>query len=121
MLKNNLYTLSDIIFEDGDLRTFVKLNPSHPIFEGHFPGNPILPGASIVQLIKDVLETHLNISLQLTKAQDIKFLASIIPSQGKLIQLQIKLTHTDELFHAAATIFEDDKLLAKFKGDFVNH
>ena len=34
-------------------RFSLELNPEHPVYEGHFPGNPVVPGVCQVQMICD--------------------------------------------------------------------
>ena len=59
---NSLYTIKRMLRE-GDsnkLSAMIRLNPSHEIFKGHFPGNPILPGVCVVQILKEILMYQLN-------------------------------------------------------------
>ena len=32
-------------------KIWLRLNPDHPIYHAHFPGNPITPGVCIVQIV----------------------------------------------------------------------
>ena len=50
MLISNLYSVikSDKI-NNENIKIQIELNPKHPIFEGHFPGNPIMPGVLITE------------------------------------------------------------------------
>ena len=34
----------------------VMLNPQHPIYNGHFPQQPVVPGVCMLQMIKECIE-----------------------------------------------------------------
>ena len=60
MLKNNLYQVSSINFLPQDQEgtgiskysVSLRLESSHDIFKGHFPGNPVLPGVCQVEMVR---------------------------------------------------------------------
>lgn len=49
MLQYHLFTLADLQADGETVKTSIILNPLHPIFKGHFPDNPILPGVCMMQ------------------------------------------------------------------------
>ena len=57
-------------------RLFIEAD--HPCFEGHFPGNPILPGAVLLLKLQDLLEQAMT-DRQLIQINSAKFLAPIPP------------------------------------------
>ena len=45
MLQNNFYTLSSRNDNEEDtISATVLIDKNHPIFKGHFPEKPVLPG-----------------------------------------------------------------------------
>lgn len=34
----------------------VRLDAAHPVYAGHFPGNPVLPGVCTLQIVRECLE-----------------------------------------------------------------
>lgn len=64
---------------EGEYRCRVRINPAHRIFAGHFPGNPVVPGACLLQMASEILESHLGKKLFLQKAPHIKFKVSVKP------------------------------------------
>ena len=56
MLLDDFFTIIDLEKTDESVISNIKIDPSHKIFEGHFPGNPITPGVVQVQLVKEILE-----------------------------------------------------------------
>jgi|WetSurMetagenome_2_1015567.scaffolds.fasta_scaffold100555_3 3-hydroxyacyl-[acyl-carrier-protein] dehydratase len=81
MLLNNLCTVKKIELNvTGDiLEASVRLVKEHAVFDGHFPGNPILPGVCTVQIARELLEQALERKLMLRKAGNIKYLGFISP------------------------------------------
>ena len=76
----------------------------HPSFAGHFPGNPLVPGALLLRWMIERLQQE-NLAVYLIK--QCKFLNIVKP--GDALQLQIK-TNNGSL---AVEIFCADKPVAK--------
>ena len=119
MLKNDLFTFTDLQEDGNIIRTIIALNASHPIFAGHFPGQPVLPGACMMQMVKEVLADYLGKPIKLVSASDLKFLAVVDPTENTPIQLEIKITHEDGKIGIDAKLLDKAVVLFKFKGIFV--
>lgn len=118
MLKDSLYFINNNVAENNSIETIVSLDADHAIFKGHFPGNPVLPGACMLQMVKELLETSLQIQLQLIKADEIKFLAVIQPTQEEL-QFSIQHQYTeDAALKVNAKITKNNTLCFKMRGSF---
>jgi|SRR3989304_2100766 len=59
--------------------TFV-IAPDHPALPGHFPGNPLVPGALLLGHVLAALEARHG-SLRLTAVPQAKFLAPLRPGE----------------------------------------
>ena len=77
MLKENLYTILSIVFNDQLLQVEVKLKADHPIFDGHFPDVPVLPGVIMMQMVKELMEEQEGKSLRIKKVVNMKFLQKL--------------------------------------------
>jgi 3-hydroxyacyl-[acyl-carrier-protein] dehydratase len=119
MLKNDLFTFTDLQEEGNIVRTIIGLNASHPIFAGHFPGQPVLPGACMMQMVKEVLADYLGKPIKLVSASDLKFLAVVDPAENNPIQMEIKLVREDGRTRIDAKLLDNAIILFKFKGIFV--
>ena len=89
MLKNDFYTISKFNRLENKRTGIFKLNPSHPIFEGHFPEIPIVPGVVLMQMIKEVLEEDFASSLIMIEAKNVKFLDFINPKEVSELNFEI--------------------------------
>ena len=48
MLLDNFYTILSSESSDSTIWTIqIKLNPGHPVYQGHFPGHPVVPGVCL--------------------------------------------------------------------------
>ena len=97
MLKNKLYTLITLVESSpGNYVALTSLNPGHPIFEGHFPGQPVLPGVCLLEMVKEILAEITNKSLRLTNAGSIKYLKLIDPRTEPLLKFEIGVSGGEE-------------------------
>ncbi|WP_114939489.1 3-hydroxyacyl-ACP dehydratase [Mucilaginibacter endophyticus] len=118
MLKDTFFTFSPPEIDGNLLKTTITLNPTHDIFKGHFPGNPVVPGVCMMQMIKEVLESYLSKKLKLVKADNIKFLSFIDPNQHGQVGLQVKMSVVNEQVKTDAQLVNEEVVFLKFKGIF---
>lgn len=65
----------------------LRIEPDHPSFTGHFPGNPIVPGALLLLRLQKLIEEHSS-GWQLTTINSVKFLAPILPGETLEVDCQ---------------------------------
>jgi len=93
---------------------------NEPYFEGHFPGQPIVPGVCMMQITKEILEKVLDYSVQLQSAEYLKFLAFINPVENNCVNAELQYTLLPEkTIRVNATLLNPDTVCFKFKGLFV--
>ena len=66
MLIEGLYSVIDYQWDEQNVNAVIELNKDHDIFKGHFPGNPVMPGVCMLQIIKELTEKAVDKSLFLT-------------------------------------------------------
>lgn len=54
--------------------------PEHPALAGHFAGNPIVPGVTVLQRVLDLLEAALPLS-RTVMLREVKFLRPLRPAE----------------------------------------
>ena len=129
MLLNDFYTIikqaeikDAISTDDNPVRKFIftiKLNPDHPVYRGHFPGNPVVPGVCQVQMIKELASALLNTDLVMDKSDNIKFLSMIIPSATPQLKVSIDIKEKEPGFwNVNSVILNGEQVFLKFKGVF---
>ena len=84
MLRDSFY---NILQSNQGVYT-IGFNASHPIFSGHFPERPIVPGACIVQIAEELAAQIYGHPVCFTSISDLKFRQPITPDQEILISIQ---------------------------------
>lgn len=122
MLMNDFYRLSgESVPENGtNSRLFcIDLNPGHRIFQGHFPGNPVVPGVCLTEIIRELAGVMAGSDLFLFKADYIKFISIVNPLRLSHLSVEIKINHqNDPELQTESVIFADNIVFLKFKGAF---
>ena len=93
-----LYTLDDLAVADTKATAKITINKDHIIFKGHFPGNPVMPGVCMIQIIKEITEKIVNKTLFMQSASNIKFMAIINPFVTPELELQLEIIETEGVF-----------------------
>lgn len=80
MVLKDFYSVVSSHHLDGAYTTTLKINSAHEIYLGHFPERPVTPGVILMQLFKEEVERISKKSLQLEKANNVKFTAVVDPN-----------------------------------------
>lgn len=108
--------------EDGKREIEIELNPGHALYQGHFPGQPVVPGVCTLQMIKESAEQIVNRPLQYVQIASSKFLSAINPLETPLLQLFIRLEETEEhLFKLQAEGICNGKEFIKLKATLMTN
>ncbi len=119
MLLNDFFYIRSLQNEADTLEVQLELNPAHHIFEGHFPGQPVVPGVCMVQMIKEILEQTLEKRVQLEQADYIKFLSVIDPRVNASLSAEISLQYTSNGVAVNAVLRKETVISLKLRGNFV--
>jgi 3-hydroxyacyl-[acyl-carrier-protein] dehydratase len=118
MLLNDLYTIEDLQTEPGDIKVVLLLDAAHPIFSGHFPGQPVLPGACAIQMVRELLGHALGKNYRLIKADQIKFLSMVDPRDQQRLLLDLHYAEVEEGLRVTAALSAGGNSCVKLTGIF---
>ncbi len=119
MLLNDFYTITGLHAESGAFRADLLLNATHPIFSGHFPDWPVLPGACQLQMVREMLSQVTGREYRLVKADTIKFITLIDPRNQTQVELALRYESGEEgQLRVTATLSAAEKPALKFTGVF---
>jgi 3-hydroxyacyl-[acyl-carrier-protein] dehydratase len=119
MLKDDFFTITAMIQEDNSCKAMLELNARHEIFGGHFPGHPVVPGACMMQMIKEMSEMVIRGKLQLIKADHLKFLAPVDPNESRVLEMLLSYNiKEDDTITVSANLLKNGRICFKFSGLF---
>ena len=97
MLLQDFYKIISLEKKDDQKYLSVLLiNEKHDVFKGHFPGNPIMPGVCMMQIIKELTEQITESTLIMQSLSNVKFMALINPEVNPELCLELDITTTEE-------------------------
>lgn len=115
MLKDSFYTL---ISQEGTevlMEYSIQLNDKHLVFDGHFPGNPVVPGVCMLQIIIELASHTAGSTLQLQKATQVKYLNILNPCTYPKVNVKIE-RNTENPLKVAASLFSGETVFARLQG-----
>jgi 3-hydroxyacyl-[acyl-carrier-protein] dehydratase len=96
VLKDFYKVLSEEKATDSKYSITILVNEKHEIFKGHFPGNPIMPGVCMIQIIKELTEKITESTLMIQTLANVKFMALINPEKNPELRLELDITMTED-------------------------
>lgn len=119
MPLTDLYTITNLEQAPNQITGTLLIDAAHPVFQGHFPGAPVLPGVVQLEMVKAVLSKALEKPFALKEMSTCKFLEVLNPAETPelTIQLQIK---GEELLDVAATGRQGEKTYFKARASFLS-
>ena len=115
MIRDYYTLVSEQALSDTEFLYTVRLNPSCAIYEGHFPGQPVAPGACQVQIIKECAERALQRPVRLKQIKQCKFLKTIIPAETASLDVRLLFSEPDIL---TAEVRSGETIYVKLKSNF---
>ena len=77
--------------EDNEISADIRVPSDSPWFDGHFPGEPILPGVAQIGIVFDAIRKAQNQELNVSSVRRVRFKRIIRPDdQLKIIAVPLK-------------------------------
>lgn len=120
MLTGDLFIISETIIKSENEYVFIfNCNVNHPIFEGHFPGQPVLPGVCMTQFVRESLSSVLKKEFHLAQSKSIKFVNVVDPRKENKLFLEIRiLPNHDGYTEVSASIKSEQASFFQIKGKY---
>ena len=110
MVRDDLYTLS----RESD-RGATSITFNEPQFNGHFPGQPILPGVCTLAILRDCASEICGYGVRFAQIRECKFTAPVDPSRHTELECLLTIDGTT----VQATVMAEDIVVLKLKATFV--
>ncbi len=113
-LKDDFYQIIEHEGGQGDAKFLLELNGGHSIYTAHFPGHPVTPGVCILQMVKELLEEHLALDLEIQSVKNVKFLSVISPDENPKVEFSLShIVKENGGVKAQAVVECDGRVFAK--------
>ena len=105
---DNLFLTQSITDTDDGFEALVRCNPEHPVYKAHFPGNPITPGACLLQTAGALMQQKMGRPLFLKSSKNIKYLSILIPVEEKEVKFGFSHVAEGETECKAQVVIADE-------------
>ncbi len=114
----DLFTsIDNYLAQEGHYAFRVRLDASHPVFRGHFPGHPVLPGVCTLQLVRECLNRGTGRRFRYAAIRECKFLGMVVPQADELLEIDIRLADDGPAAKKlVCTVANNGKTALKLKG-----
>jgi len=116
MMIPGLYTFEATARTSDSCSFCVQYNRAHPLYAGHFEGQPVTPGVCLIQTATELLGMAMGHPLRLIGARQVKFLQMHTPE--KPLQFLLSWSKVDIQINALISVFQNDICIAKFNVQF---
>ena len=116
---DELFILQSIEATENGFAALLCCNPEHLIYQAHFPGNPITPGACLLQTTSELLQRKLGRPLFLKSSKNVKYLNVLVPAEGKEVCFTFSnLVENETECKAKVVIFDETSVYTKMSLTF---
>ena len=111
---DNLFITQSITETEDGFEAVVRCNPEHPVYKAHFPGNPITPGACLLQEAGVLMQEKMGRPLFLKTSKNIKYLSLLIPAEGKEVKYMFShVVESETEFKTQVVIADENNVYTK--------
>ena len=122
MLIKDYYTIENVLKQDdGIVRFDISLNADCPVYEGHFPGEPVSPGVCNIQMVKECTEQVAGKSLFLNNLQQCRLTTLVTPLAHPQVEVKILLEEKGEVYKLKATLGKGEESYLELKAELAEN
>lgn len=113
-LEGNFYKIRETSLTDNGFNCILELSVDHPIYKGHFPSRPVVPGACTLTIIKECISSFLKRDIIYKKIKECKFISTLLPREGLLVQLELEISDMQKI---NCIVSSDGQTVLKLKAE----
>ena len=111
----DLYRINSESISEGRYTFGLTLDASHRIYQVHFPGTPITPGACQLEILRQLAGRAVGSGVSILEVRNIKYLRVISPETDPDITVEETVSGTEVpgIFKCSAVICAGDTVFTK--------
>ena len=115
-LEGSCYNIVSSAPVEGGYVFDLVLAGDHPIYAGHFPGQPVVPGMCTLTVVRECLGKILARNVMFSSIKECKFLSALIPEGELSIVLRLMISDDD----VSCVIEKDEAPVFKLKAKYTS-
>jgi 3-hydroxyacyl-[acyl-carrier-protein] dehydratase len=121
-LLGDFFKVNELKSFDKGFAAEVEINAAHSILKGHFPGNPVVPGVCMIEIVKEILEQKEERTFLLSETKNAKFLNILNPEVNPKVTVKCDIADTgDDFIRLRTVICDDEKVYLKLDALFTEN
>lgn len=117
MLIKDYYTIEGREKAEGKAFFHIRLNPDCPIYQGHFPGEPVSPGVCNIQLLKELAEEVAGCELMMNHLNLCRLTTLVTPLTHPTMVATLVLEESSDGYKLHATLGKGEEIYLEMKGE----
>lgn len=114
MLRDHFFIIGERAQTETGWEYCISLDASHPIYQAHFPKNPVTPGVCIIQMIKEIASDCCSKAFFIRMIKNVKFLSVLNPLTHKEVTVRFTCNFNENgRYGVSAVICKDDLVFSK--------
>ncbi len=118
-MENKVFDIQRISSDGESFHYRAQINGNHPVFLGHFPQQPVVPGVCTLQMLKDCLSDILSRPIRYDFVKECKFLSAIIPGEHKSLDVNIHFKQGCNEVNVVAEVLAGESKMMKLKATLI--
>jgi len=111
MLKDHFFTIEEKTQTPKEWEYRISLDASHPIYQAHFPKNPVTPGVCIIQMIKEIASDCCSKVFFIRIIKNVKFLSVLNPLLNKEVLVRFTCKLNENGWYVVSAVISKDGLI----------
>lgn len=118
LLENKYYKIINRAGKDLAASFDLLILPDCEVYQGHFPSNPICPGACNIETIRECASLLAGKELHISYIKQCRFTSLATPCGTPCLQLEVLLVPVGADYNVTAKMLDERTIYVEFKGVF---
>lgn len=115
-LIDSFCTLQCLDINNEGFKAVIKLLPDHPVYKGHFPARPVVPGVFTLALVRECASMATGHDMKYADIKECKFISAWLPTGDSNATFDFTLTDEGKL---CGTVKRGDDTILKLKATLI--
>ena len=117
-VEGNFYKVIATEQIENNHKIEVELLAEHPIYKGHFPQQPVVPGVCTLTIIKECLGEILSHGVSFKTIKECKYVSALIPQEGLRVIIDLAIVDGEKV-NATVVRADNQQPVLKLKATII--